>query len=225
LFLNVGSNGIVRGQSKFYIPDFLHITTQLLLPAQRILIIRMAATLKNIKFKQILAVSAIILVFPNAGNWKADTANAKVTFSLHGPFGTVHGSFTGLEASINFNEKSLSGSSITASIDAKTVSTGVKLRNNDLRNKEEWLNTDKYPRITFKSKKIEKTDNGFKASGDLTIKSVTRPAEIAFTFTSKDATGIFKGQFTIKREDYHVGKPGGSVGSVITIILIVPVKN
>jgi polyisoprenoid-binding protein YceI len=177
------------------------------------------------KFKQILAVSAIVFVLPGAGNWKADTANAKVTFTLHGPFGTVHGSFTGLEATINFNEKSLSGSSITASIDAKTVSTGVSLRNSDLRNKEEWLNTDKFPKISFKSKKIEKTANGYTASGDMTIKGITKPAEIPFTFSGKDATGLFKGQFTIKREDYNVGKPGGSVGDVITIMLSVPVKN
>ena len=177
------------------------------------------------KFKQILAVSAIVLVLPNTGKWKVDTAKAKVSFSVHGPFGTVHGSFTGLEATINFDEKSLSNSSITASIDAKTVSTGISLRNSDLRNKEQWLNTDKYPRISFKSNKIEKNGSGFKASGTMTIKGVTKQAEIPFTFTGKDATGIFKGQFTIKREDYNIGKPGGSVGDIITITLTVPVKN
>ncbi|HTB25018.1 MAG TPA: YceI family protein [Puia sp.] len=177
------------------------------------------------KFKQILAASAIILIMPVAGNWKADTANAKVNFTVHGPFGTVHGSFTGLTATINFNEKNLSGSSIEASIDAKTVSTGVSLRNSDLRNKEEWLNTDKYPRISFKSKKIEKTDKGFKAIGDLTIKGITKPAEIPFTFTNKESSGVFAGQFTVTRSDYNIGKPGGSVGAVITIILTVPVKN
>jgi polyisoprenoid-binding protein YceI len=176
-------------------------------------------------FKQILAVSAVFVVVTNAGNWKTDSANAKVNFSLHGPFGTVHGSFTGLEATVIFDAKNLSGSSITASIDAKTVSSGVSLRNSDLRNKEEWLNTGKYPRITFKSKKIEKTDKGYKASGELTIKSVTKPVEIPFTFTSKDATGMFNGQFTIKREDYNIGKTGGSVGDLITIILTVPVKS
>jgi len=161
------------------------------------------------KFKQILAASAIILIMPVAGNWKADTANAKVNFTVHGPFGTVHGSFTGLTATINFNEKNLSGSSIEASIDAKTVSTGVSLRNSDLRNKEEWLNTDKYPRISFKSKKIEKTDKGFKAIGDLTIKGITKPAEIPFTFTNKESSGVFAGQFTVTRSDYNIGKPGG----------------
>jgi polyisoprenoid-binding protein YceI len=177
------------------------------------------------KLKQIMAISAVLLVLPNTSNWKVDTAKAKVNFTLHGPFGTVHGSFTGLEATINFNEKSLASSSITATIDAKTVSTGVSLRNSDLRNKEEWLNTDKYPHITFKSKKIEKTDKGYTAAGELTIKSVTKPVEIPFTFTGKDAIGSFNGQFTIKRADYQIGKPGGSVGDVITIILVVPVKS
>ncbi len=177
------------------------------------------------KFKQILAATALIIIFTAAGNWKADTANAKVSFTVDGPFGTVHGSFTGLEATINFNEKNLSNSSIVASIDAKTVSTGVSLRNSDLRNKEIWLNTDKFPKISFKSNKIEKTANGFKASGDLTIKGITKPLDIPFTFTSKESSGNFAGKFTIKREDYNVGKPGGSVGSIITIMLTVPVKN
>jgi polyisoprenoid-binding protein YceI len=177
------------------------------------------------KFKQILTAAAIILIVPGAGDWKADATNAKVNFSVHGPFGTVHGSFTGLEAAIHFDEKNLSASSITASIDAKTVSSGVSLRNSDLRNKEIWLNTDKYPRISFKSKKIEKTDKGFRTIGDLTMKGVTKPATIPFSFEGKDATGVFKGQFTIKREDYHLGNTGGSVGSVITIDLLVPVKN
>jgi polyisoprenoid-binding protein YceI len=177
------------------------------------------------KIKQILAISAIVFLLPGIANWKADTANAKVTFTVHGPFGTVHGSFTGLEATINFDEKNLSAGSMTASIDAKTVSTGVSLRNSDLRNKEEWLNTEKYPRISFKSKKIEKTPNGFKAIGDMTIKGVNKPAEIPFTFSGKDASGLFKGQFTIKREDYNIGKPGGTVGDIITITLSVPVKN
>src|ERR1700730_7977464 len=143
----------------------------------------------DMKFKQFLAISVVIAGLPFTDNWKADSANARISFSVHGPFGMVHGSFSGLQSTIQFNEKDISGSSITASIDAKTVSTGVSLRNSDLRNKEEWLNTDKYPRISFKSKKIEKTDKGFKAIGDLTIKGITKPAEIPFTFTNKESSG------------------------------------
>jgi polyisoprenoid-binding protein YceI len=177
------------------------------------------------KIKQIIARSAVIAGLTLSSNWNADTANAKVNFSVKGPFGTVHGKFSGLKTTIQFNEKDLPGSSISASVEAKTVSTGIGLRNRDLRSKEEWLNADKYPLIAFHSKKIEKAANGYKALGDLTLKGITKPEEISFTFTGQGATGLFKGKFLVKREEYALGKSGGSVGSIITIDLEVPVKK
>ncbi len=172
-----------------------------------------------------IAKSLLITVLAFATTWNADVEKAKVTFSVKGPFGTVHGSFTGMKATIKFDEKDLSGSSFSASMDAKTVSTGIGLRNSDLRNEEIWLNTDKFPLISYKSNKIEKTGNGFKAIGELTLKGTTKPVEIPFTFSPKENEGVFKGQFQVNREDYKVGKPGGSVGSIISIELEVPVKK
>jgi polyisoprenoid-binding protein YceI len=176
-------------------------------------------------FNQILKIAMVIAGLSVAGNWKADSAKAEIGFTVKGLFGTVHGSFSGLVATVQFNEKDLPGSSISASVDAKTVSTGISLRNSDLRNKEEWFNTEKFPRIIFHSKKIEKTAGGYKALGDLTIKGVTKSTEIPFTFTSKGGAGLFKGEFTVKRSDYNLGKPGGSVGSIISVALTVPVNE
>ncbi|HMC84934.1 MAG TPA: YceI family protein [Chitinophagaceae bacterium] len=177
------------------------------------------------KLKQCLMLSLIVTVLPFAANWKADTANAKVDFTVKGPFGTVHGSFSGLKATIKFDEKDLAGSELIASIDVKTVSTGVGLRNKDLRNKDIWFNAAKFPMISFKSKKIRKTASGFSAMGDLTIKGITKEIEIPFTFTGKGDSGIFKGQFHINRQEYKVGNKGGSVGDDITINLEVPTKK
>jgi polyisoprenoid-binding protein YceI len=176
------------------------------------------------KLKIIIAIITIaaILGFTSENKWNADALAAKIKFDIKGPFGTVHGSFSGLKTEIVFNENDLTGSSILASIEAKTISTGIGLRNSDLRNKEQWLNTDKYPLISFHSKKIEKTSGGYKAEGDLTMKGVTKPIEIPFTFTDKNNAGLFKGQFMIRRLDYNIGKKGGSVGSEMTIILEVP---
>ena len=169
-----------------------------------------------------LAFAATVFI----SNWKADAAKAKVGFSVKGPFGTVHGNFTGLKCTIQFDEKDVAGSSITASIDPKTVSTGVGLRNHHLREEEQYLNTDKYPEISFHSKKIVKTAGGFNADGELTLKGVTKPVQIPFTFSpSGGDAGVFKGSFNIKREDYNIGKPGGSVGDDITISLEVPVSK
>jgi polyisoprenoid-binding protein YceI len=170
--------------------------------------------------------SAILLatmVF--AGNWNVDSANAKIGFSVKGPFGTVNGTFTGLQSTVKFDPADLGGSSVDASIDASTVSSGIGLRNHHLKSEEEWLNTEKYPRISYKSTKIGKTGTGYTAFGELKIKDVSKPVEIPFTFTSNGNTGVFKGEFSFKRLDFNLGKPGGSVGDVITIHLEVPVKK
>ena len=159
------------------------------------------------------------------GNWNADASKAKVGFSIKGPFGTVHGDFTGLKATIRFDVKNPGAGSITASIDAKTVSTGIGLRNHHLRNEEQFFNTDKYPTISYTSKKIEKTGNGYSAAGMLTIKDVTKPVQFPFTFEPNGKTGVFKGHFMIKREDFHIGKSGGSIGDDVTIDLEVPVTQ
>jgi polyisoprenoid-binding protein YceI len=177
--------------------------------------------------KTLLFVSffSMLSVLTFTGNWTADADKAKITFTLDGPFGEVHGGFTGLTSEFQFDEKDPSKSSITASIDATTVSSGVGLRNTHLRNEEQWLNTAKYPRILFKSTKIEKKDAGYSVTGNLTLKNTSKPIVIPFTFSSSGSTGIFKGQFSIKRADFNLGKPGGSVGEIIKINIEVPVKS
>ena len=99
------------------------------------------------------------------------------------------------------------------------------MRNHDLKNEEKWFNTSKYPTISFKSTKIEKSANGFIATGDLTMKGVTKTVRIPFTFNPSDNSGIFKGEFTINREDFGIGNKGGSVGDQVTISLEIPVTK
>jgi polyisoprenoid-binding protein YceI len=177
------------------------------------------------KMKLFILLSTIAAGSFFSQKWNVDASAAKVSFAVKGPFGTVHGDFTGLKATIQFNEKDLAASSIAAVIDPKTISTGIGLRNRHLRSEEQYLDTDKYPSISFRSKKIERTGTGFMARGELTLKGVTKPVDIAFTFNATGDSGIFKGQFTIKRTDYNIGKPGGSVGEVVTLTLEAPVKK
>jgi polyisoprenoid-binding protein YceI len=160
----------------------------------------------------------------NGKKWIADESKAQITFSIKGPFGTVHGSMTGLKSTILFDKSDLAGSSIRASVDPKTISTGIKLRNRDLQ-KEKYLDADNHPLISFRSEKIEKSGNGYKTIGDLTLKGVTKRIEIPFSFSEKGNSGVFKGSFTLQRQDFAVGKSGGSIGSTISINLEVPVTK
>jgi polyisoprenoid-binding protein YceI len=171
-----------------------------------------------------LIMSAILAWAPLAGEWNADAANAKIQFTIEGPFGTVHGSFTGLKATLKFDPNDLPGSSISASVEANTVATGIGLRNHDLK-KEDWLNVEKYPLISIQSNKIQKSNSGFLADGDLTLKGVKKPIQLPFTFSATGNTGVFKGQFKIKRQDFNLLNTSKSVGDMVDISLEVPVKK
>ena len=161
-----------------------------------------------------------------AVQWKADAANAKVEFSVKGLLGRAHGHFSGLKSTIRFDEHDLGSSSIAASIDASTVNTGIGLRDHHLRVEEQFLNVKKYPEISFRSKKIVKSEKGFTADGELTIKGITKPLQIPFTFSPNGANAaVFKGEFSIRRQDYSIGQSGGSIGDMITINLEVPVTK
>jgi polyisoprenoid-binding protein YceI len=165
---------------------------------------------------------ALLLLAPEA--WTVDSAASKINFSVHGPFGTVHGTLSGLEATVQFSEKDPEGGSMKARIPVKTIQTGNGKRDKDLCNEETWFNVAKYPDITFVSHKFAKTGNGYSVSGDLTIKGVVKPATIPFTFVANGAGGVFKGSFTLNRNDFGLGK-SGMVGDVVTISLEVAVKK
>ena len=156
--------------------------------------------------------------------WNVNAAEAQIKFSVKGPFGTVDGSMGNLKSTILFDKDNLAASSISASTDSKSISTGIKLRNNDLQ-KEKYLNSDKYPLLSFQSDKIQKSGTGYVAIGNLTIKGVSKKIEIPFSFTEKGNTGVFKGSFSIQRQDYGIGKEGGSIGNTISIDLEVPVTK
>lgn len=156
--------------------------------------------------------------------WNVNAAAAQIKFSVKGPFGTVDGSLGGLKATILFDKDNLAGSSIRASTDPQSINTGIKLRNKDLQ-KEKYFNSAKYPLFSFQSDQIQKSGAGYKAIGNLTIKGVSKKVEIPFSFSEKGNAGVFKGSFSIQRQDYGIGKQGGSIGSTVSIDLEVPVTK
>ena len=153
--------------------------------------------------------------------WNADASKALITFVVSGPFGKVNGKLSGLKSTIRFDENNLAASSIRASVDPKSIRTGIGLRNRDLQ-KEKFLDSDNHPLISFQSDKIQKSGTGYTAIGNLTLKGITRRIEIPFQFIEKGASAVFKGKFTIKRQDFGVGKEGGTIGNDVNVILEVP---
>jgi polyisoprenoid-binding protein YceI len=106
--------------------------------------------------------------------WKIDPAHSAAHFVVrHMMITNVRGGFSNVQGAIVWDPDDLAGSSIEATIDATTLNTAAAGRDTHVKSAE-FLDVEKYPAISFKSKKITKDGDGAKVTGDLTIHGVTK---------------------------------------------------
>lgn len=151
--------------------------------------------------KKIAILLAASLITLNIQAQKINTSASKVSFSVSNmKVNTVEGTIKGMKGDVDFNKKDPGKSSFDVSIDVNTIETGIKKRDNHLKN-EDFFEVSTYPTISFKSDDVEKTSTGYKTTGTLTIKDVSKRITIPF----KASGNTLKGNFTINRKTYHVG--------------------
>ncbi len=116
--------------------------------------------------------------------------------------------------------------SVDVVIDTKSVNTGSTLFNSHIQG-EDFLDTAKYPAITFKSKNFKfEGDKLVAVDGDLTIKDVTKPVTLTVTsfncmphpINKKDACGA-NATTKIKRSDFKAGKHAPAVSDEMTLTI------
>jgi polyisoprenoid-binding protein YceI len=119
-------------------------------------------------------------------SWKIDSAHSEISFSVrHMMISNVRGRFEDFTGTVDFDEENPENSSVKVKIDASSINTREKDRDNHLRSPD-FLNADKYPYLTFKSTHIEKTgqDTG-RIFGDLTIRDVTHEVVLDVDYAGK----------------------------------------
>jgi polyisoprenoid-binding protein YceI len=122
------------------------------------------------------------LVIPTAGTYQLDAAHKRVGFVVrHLMVSKVRGEFAEATATITVAENPLE-SSVTATIQTGSVTTGQADRDNHLRTGD-FFEAEKYPTLEFVSTGVKSHDgNEFVLTGDLTIKGVTKPVELNVEF-------------------------------------------
>ena len=106
--------------------------------------------------------------------WKIDPAHSEINFSVrHMMISNVRGRFEKFDGTVEFDEENPENSSVEVKIEADSINTREQRRDNHLRSPD-FLDVEKYPYITFKSKRIERTgeDSG-RIIGDLTVRDET----------------------------------------------------
>jgi polyisoprenoid-binding protein YceI len=117
--------------------------------------------------------------------YEVDTAHSSISFAIrHMVVSKTKGEFTDYSVTIKEHPEDIGKSSVTAVIKAASIDTRNEKRDNHLRSAD-FFDVEKFPEITFKSKKIEKKGDGFVAHGTLTMHGVSKEISLPFTFSEK----------------------------------------
>jgi polyisoprenoid-binding protein YceI len=153
-------------------------------------------------WKTTLAAAALIVPsLAMADTWVTDPASTRVSFTVsHLMVSVVEGQFGKVSAIVKIDDADLARSTVEANIDAASINTGHPNRDDHLRSPD-FFDVDKYPVITFKSKKVEQVASGkLTVTGELTLCGVTK--EVVLDVTGPSA------------EQKEPGKPGTARRSV-----------
>lgn len=127
--------------------------------------------------------------------WNIDPAHSSVSFSIkHMMIAKVHGTFEKFEGSLNFDPANPKGAEVEVTIDAASINTRVSQRDNHLRSAD-FFDVERYPALTFKSKRIDGSGNELKVIGNLTIHGITKEVVLNVegpTAELKDPYGVTK---------------------------------
>lgn len=106
--------------------------------------------------------------------YKIDTAHSSAGFSVkHLMVSNVKGQFSKVAGVINYDDANPAAATAEATIDVTTVNTNEPKRDAHLKSAD-FFDVEKFPSMTFKSKKAAKGGRGLLLTGDLTLHGVTK---------------------------------------------------
>lgn len=172
-------------------------------------------------FKLFLAVALVVSFFAalpasssntTAVQYGVDKNHSTVGFAVPilGGMSKVRGKFTDFDVQITYDEADITKSSVTATIKAASIDTGIENRDKHLRTAD-FFDVEKYPEITFQSKRVEKRGDKLTAFGTFTMHGVSKEVALPFMITGKfknpkdgDVSIGFASKLTINRQDYGI---------------------
>lgn len=168
--------------------------------------------MKNVTVKSMMGAAIICLSLASvqtaqAKDYVVDYQKSKIEFSgthADNPFNGTFGEWT---AEVSFDPANLATSKLTATFKPASAKTGNSMYDGTLP-QADWFDVKNHPEANFTSTAITaKKDGGYSASGNLTIRGITKPVTLDFTLSDLNASPVkATGSLTVNRLDFDLGK-------------------
>ena len=142
-----------------------------------------------------------------ARDYTIDYGASKIEFSGTHADNPFKGSFGEWTAEITFDPANIETSKIVATFKPDSAKTGDAMYDGTLP-QTDWFNTKEHPQATFASTTVRDNEGGgYIADGNLTIRGITKPVQLAFTLSDLEQSPVTaKGSLTINRLDFDLGQ-------------------
>jgi len=119
---------------------------------------------------------------PATATYTIEPAHSSAHFKVrHMMIANVRGEFSKVSGTVRFDPSNLAASGITAEIEVGSINTREPDRDKHLKSAD-FFDVENHPKMTFESKKVEADGpEGYKVTGDLTIRGNTRQAVLYVT--------------------------------------------
>ena len=185
--------------------------------------------------KALLQALSLALLLPALASaapvvYKVDPDHSGVGFTIRHFVSNVSGRFKDFDGVIKFDKENPAASSVSFTVQAKSIDTDNDDRDNHLRTAD-FFDAEKFPAWTFTSTSVKAVDaDTLEVTGDMTIKGVTRkmtiPVDVLGSVkTPRGEKAGFETAFKLDRKEYGIAwnralEAGGAVlGDEVKVLI------
>lgn len=159
------------------------------------------------KKKDVMDIPAIALTDGDAGAWKSVAANSKLEFEVGPPASRTAGAIKDFTTDIHLDKAGVI-KSLQVTMKSESLTTFNDIRDESVLS-DEFIKSEKYPKIIYTSKKIEKVGEDYKITGDLEFVGMKVEVVVNLRFVSKVTKDgsemlVFVGKSVVDRTKHNM---------------------
>jgi len=158
----------------------------------------------------VIAPGAYAAVFTQV---QPDKSSIEFSYSQMGV--AMDGRFRKFASQLSFDPAQPAAAKVTIDVDLGSIDTGTPELDTEAAGPD-WFNLKSFPTARFVATGVKPLGgNRYSVAGKLTIKGKTRDVVVPATFTAQGGTGVFAGQFVIRRGDFSIGAGAWSAFDIV----------
>jgi polyisoprenoid-binding protein YceI len=136
---------------------------------------------------------------------QADGAAGTLQFQATQAGAKFTGAFTKFHVKLDFDPAKPATGSLDVTVDTTSIDTKDGERDQILKGPD-FFWTEKYPQAAFHATRFERAGDGWRATGELTIRGVKKVVPVSFTLAPAGAATAMKGTASLQRLPFGLGQ-------------------